>query len=162
MGNLSSRALLYFEQLILTILIITVAFSVFLATYLSIYFIYLKVFVTGLHISPDESQQAIQHALYNIYGSFLTILLGLELINTVKLYFRENHIKVESILVISILAIARHLIQLHLESTDPMLLIGLASVLGVVIAGYFVLRRNIRIQKMPETNPHPANKEATS
>lgn len=133
----------YFEQLVLAILISTMAFSVLLATYLSVYSIYLNVFVAGLHIAPAGSQLAIQHALYNLYGSFLTILLGLELINTVKIYFRENHVKVESILVISILAIARHIIQLNLESIEPMLLIGLASVLGVVISGYFVLRKNI-------------------
>ena len=141
MGN---KYLYYFERAILTILVVTVALCIAYATFLTLYLLYLKLFIAGAFWGGEFVSQDVQDGLYRVYASFLAILLGLELIQTVKVYFHENLIKLESILVISILALSRHIIQLPLEHVEAMLLIGIAALMGVLIVGYIMIARYLK------------------
>lgn len=143
MEKLFNDAVHLFERLILSILIIVMIFGVSYATYLAIETIFSSIqsgILTGGQ-SNERHGSFVQQGLYRMYGSFLTILLGLELINTVKVYFKESIVKLESIFVISILAISRHLIQLHMETIDPLLLVGLSLTMAVLIGGYVLLKK---------------------
>ncbi len=149
MEKLIILALHYFERFIVTILIATMVLGVAYATYIGLEVIY-KNIIIGTLTGKTMEHAIVQTGLYRLYGSFLTILLGLELIHTVKVYFKENYIKIESILVISILALSRHIIQLHIEDIQPMLLVGLAALMGVLVAGYIMIRKNIHSLKDAE------------
>lgn len=142
MEKFVTKALDIFEKAILTILIIIMVFGVAYATYLAIATIFHAIESNQLTPHGEHSGSFVQHSLYRMYGSFLTILLGLELISTVKVYFKESIVKLESIFSISILAISRHVIQLHMEEVDPILLIGLSFVMAVLIAGYVAIKRS--------------------
>ena len=50
------------------------------------------------------------HELIAVPGAFLLILIGVELLDTIKLYFRENAIHVEIVLLLAIIAVARKVI----------------------------------------------------
>ncbi|MFT5692224.1 MAG: uncharacterized membrane protein (DUF373 family) [Oceanicoccus sp.] len=146
MEKIALQLLHYFERTIVVVLIITMVLGVTYATFVALGVIYENVMSGGFH-GGSSDHSIVQTGLYRLYGSFLTILLGLELIHTVKVYFKDNYIKVESIFVISILALSRHIIQLHLETVQPFLLVGLAALMGVLIAGYIAMRRNIQSLK---------------
>ena len=45
-------------------------------------------------------------------GGFLLVLIGIELLDTIKAYFRENTIHVEIVILLAIIAIARKVILL--------------------------------------------------
>ena len=49
------------------------------------------------------------------FGGVLVVLLGLELLDTLKAYFSEHHIRVEVIIVVAMIAVGRHIIQLDFE-----------------------------------------------
>jgi len=84
--------------------------------------------------------------LVDLFGLFLVILLGLELLETVKAYLRDDVIRAEVVLIVAIIALARKAIILELKEPTPLTLIGLAALILAVAAGYRlildVLRNN--------------------
>ena len=62
------------------------------------------------------------HELITVLGAFLVALIGVELLDTIKAYFRENGIHVEIVVLLTIIAIARKVILL-----DPTAISGNVS-----------------------------------
>ncbi len=52
------------------------------------------------------------HELITVLGAFLLVLIGVELLDTIKAYFSENTIHVEIVVLLAIIAIARKVILL--------------------------------------------------
>jgi uncharacterized membrane protein (DUF373 family) len=84
--------------------------------------------------------QRLQEGLFNIFGGFLLILLGLELINTIKTFAIENYIKIESIVAVAIIASTRHLITLDYHHAEVGTIFGIGFVVFSLILGYVLLK----------------------
>jgi uncharacterized membrane protein (DUF373 family) len=82
-------------------------------------------------------QDVFQRAL----GGFLVILLGLELLETVRVYNREHHVKLEVVLVVAMIAVSRHIIQLDYHEASAPALLGAAAILLALVTGYFLVKR---------------------
>lgn len=95
----------------------------------------------GSRLSEIQDASDFQEALQNGFGGVLIVLLGLELLETMKVYFKEHRIRVEVILFVAIIAMGRHIIQLEVSHADPMTLIGLAALMLALSASYFLLKR---------------------
>lgn len=78
--------------------------------------------------------------LLEVFGFFMVILIGIELLDTVKSYVTEQHIRVESVIMVAIIALARKVIVLDLKDYSPLTLLALATLLLSLSAGYFLLR----------------------
>ncbi|MGH7741108.1 MAG: phosphate-starvation-inducible PsiE family protein, partial [Candidatus Eiseniibacteriota bacterium] len=61
--------------------------------------------------------------LHEVFGAFLLILIGLELMKTVVMYLDQHELHVEVVFTVAMIAIARHAIDLNLSTTSPMLLV---------------------------------------
>ena len=94
----------------------------------------------------EESPLILQaKEMISLLGAFLLVLIGVELLDTIKAYFRENTIHVEIVVLLAIIAVARKVLLL-----DP---IGLTAFeygfemisIGVIIlglsAGYFLIKK---------------------
>jgi uncharacterized membrane protein (DUF373 family) len=86
------------------------------------------------------------HELTNVLGGFLLILIGVELLDTIKAYFNENTIHFEIVILLAIVAIARKVILLDLASAPNPEFVGLELVgIGVVVVGlagaYFLIKK---------------------
>ena len=57
---------------------------------------------------------------------FFLILIGLELLETIKTYFSEQQIHVEIVFLVAMIAVARKVIILELKSLSPVTLLGIA------------------------------------
>jgi uncharacterized membrane protein (DUF373 family) len=88
----------------------------------------------------DEPIKRLQDGLFQVFGGFLLILLGLELINTIKTFSKENHIKIESIVAVAIIATTRHLITLDYHHADSGAIFGIGFVVFTLILGYVLLK----------------------
>ena len=85
------------------------------------------------------------HEMIAVLGAFLLVLIGVELLDTIKAYFSENAIHVEIVVLLAIIAVARKVILI-----DPTGLSGweygfeLMSI-GVIVvglaAGYFLIKK---------------------
>ncbi len=52
------------------------------------------------------------HEMITVLGAFLLVLIGVELLDTIKAYFRENTIHVEIVVLLAIIAVARKVLLL--------------------------------------------------
>lgn len=84
--------------------------------------------------------------LLDVFGLVLFVLLGMELLETVKAYLRDDVIHAEVVLVVAIIALARKVIILEVKEATPLTLMGLAALIISLAASYrlilHVLRRS--------------------
>lgn len=72
---------------------------------------------------------------------FFNILIAIELIDTFNVYIKEHSIKVQSILLIGLIAIGRKLLVLDLGHADGLSNIGLASIIIALSLGYYFVKK---------------------
>ena len=72
---------------------------------------------------------------------FFNILIAVELIDTFSVYIKEHHIKVQSILLIGLIAIGRKLLVLDIGHSEGIQNIGLAALIISLAVGYYLLKR---------------------
>ena len=82
--------------------------------------------------------------LLDLFGLFLLILLGLELLETVKAYLQDDVIHVEvADLIVAIIALARKVIILEFKDPTPSVLLGLAALVIALAAAYRLIMQVI-------------------
>ena len=79
--------------------------------------------------------------MLKIFGFFLMILIGIELMETIKVYLIEEKVHVEVIFLVAIIAITRKVIILDVKSVPPATLIGVAAIILALSAGYYWLKK---------------------
>ena len=79
--------------------------------------------------------------MLKIFGFFFMILIGLELIETIKVYLSKEIIPVEIIFLVAIIAITRKVIILDFKKLDPLTLIGMAAVILSLSFGYYAVKK---------------------
>ena len=84
--------------------------------------------------------------LFRIFGFFFIILIGFELIETVEMYFKDNIIHAEVVLLVAVIAVSRKVILLDLEKYDPMAVIGLGLIILALGACYYVIKLSYRVK----------------
>jgi uncharacterized membrane protein (DUF373 family) len=91
-----------------------------------------------------------QARLHIIFAGFLLLLLGLELMQTVKMYLTEHVIHVEVVFLVAMIAVGRHVIEIDYQHANPLTLFGTAAIILGLAAGYFLLKRS---HPLPSTRP---------
>jgi uncharacterized membrane protein (DUF373 family) len=78
-----------------------------------------------------------------LFGSFMLILIGIELLTILKSHILEGVVHVEVVLEVALMALTQKLIILDTSRTNPMLLLGLAALILVLALGFrlIVVRR---------------------
>ncbi len=79
--------------------------------------------------------------LLEIFGVFLLVLIGLELLETVKHYYVDGRIELKVIFAVALTALGRKIIILEPEKMGSSTLIGLGVIIFALVAGYFVVSR---------------------
>lgn len=85
--------------------------------------------------------------LFVVFGFFLMILIGLELLESIKTYLTEDQIHVEVIFTIALIAVARKVITLDITKLDDLTLIGIAAITVALSIGYFLIKKAHQISK---------------
>ncbi len=81
------------------------------------------------------------HELVSVLGVFLLVLIGVELLDTILAYFRENTLHVEIVILLALIAISRKVILLDPAQTQPLELVG-SGVIVLGLAGAYYLVKN--------------------
>jgi len=96
--------------------------------------------------------------LLKIFGFFLLVLIGLELLETIKCYYVEGRIELKVIFSVALIALGRKIIILEPEKYGGLTLIGIGVIILALVAGYYIVatkdlefRRSRMKQKAPET-----------
>jgi uncharacterized membrane protein (DUF373 family) len=90
--------------------------------------------------------------LHDVFGGFLMILIGIELMRTIVVYLAQHELHVEVVFTVAMIAIARHAIDLNLTEISPLTLIGM----GVLILS-FAAGRHFYHMSTAAKGEHPAS-----
>lgn len=82
--------------------------------------------------------------LFRIFGFFFIILIGFELIETVEMYFKDNIIHAEVVLLVSVIAVSRKVILLDLDKYNPLAIIGLGAIIIAIGGCYYLIKLSHR------------------
>jgi uncharacterized membrane protein (DUF373 family) len=104
--------------------------------------LYLLIFESVRMGFSAETVNSLQEGLQNVFGAVLLVLLGLELIDTLKVYFIEHEVRTEVILVVAMIAVGRHVIQVDFHHTGGLELIGMAAVVVALAVSYYLVKRS--------------------
>ncbi len=78
--------------------------------------------------------------LLEIFGFFLLILIGVELLGTIKSYLQTSVVHVEVVLDVAIIALARKVIALDLQKYSGLSLLSLAALIAALAAAAHLQR----------------------
>ncbi len=133
------RALNVVERVIVVamILLLVAVLAIAVVKLFSLFFARTGDSLGGIATSAD-----FQEILQNAFGGILVIFVGLELLETMRAYFADHHIRVEVILFVAIIATGRHIIGLEVHGTSPMTFVGLAAMMLALSGSYYLLKRS--------------------
>ena len=81
--------------------------------------------------------------LLEIFGFFMLILIGIELLETIRAYLVENVVHVEIVIEVALIAVARKVIILDIEKYDGLTIIGTAALIAAIAAGSYAVKRRL-------------------
>jgi len=79
--------------------------------------------------------------LTEIFGFFLLVLIGVELLETIKAYLVEKVVHVEVVIEVALIAIARKVIIIDLEKYENLTLFGIAALILAISAAIYAIKR---------------------
>jgi uncharacterized membrane protein (DUF373 family) len=132
------KAILAFESSVIVALQVLVIVMIFVSTIVlfALAFQSLRSEVTQIG-TVEELLSTVQRSIAGI----LIVVLGLEVLETLKAYFRDHHVRLEVILVVAIIAVSRHLVQVDFEHASPLSMLGLSAVIVSLSVGYFLVKK---------------------
>lgn len=79
--------------------------------------------------------------MIQVFGFFLMVLIGLELLETIKAYLEEDRVHAEVVFLVAIVAVSRKVIILDYKEIPTELLLGMSALIVALAIGYFLVRR---------------------
>jgi uncharacterized membrane protein (DUF373 family) len=79
--------------------------------------------------------------ILELFGLFLLVLIGIELMHSVKVYIKRREIHLEAMLVVALVAVARKVIVLEPKELAPAAVLGLAALALALTIGYYLVKR---------------------
>lgn len=79
--------------------------------------------------------------MLSVFSFFLLILIGIELLETIKMYLDDRKVHVEVVLLVALIAVARKAIVLDYQKYSALTILGMAGLLLALAGGYFLVKR---------------------
>lgn len=124
-----------FQKFIIVILAILMGLVVMLATLELVYVIALDLLSPPIVLLDSKE-------LLDIFGYFLLILIGIELLETFSIYLHERAINVQVVLLVAMIALARKVIILDAEEIQSLTLFAIGFVILALAAGYYMVKKS--------------------
>ncbi len=132
------KILKVFEKVIIVSLLVLMMIAVFFAT------IELAIIIFEQIVNPPFLLLDIAEML-EIFGFFMMVLIGHELLESIKAYLVEDKIHAEVIFLVAIVAVSRKIIILDYKTISPEMLYGMAAVIVALGVGFFLVRKALAI-----------------
>lgn len=136
------EAIKKFERVIVISLIIMMSLVVLLST-IELGWIIIKDIVTPPLILLEINE------LFEIFGLFMLVLIGIELLETIaKTYNNQNTNHAKIVMAVAIIAIARKIIILDVEKYSGQALLGIAAIILALSIGYYLIQRKTHLTEL--------------
>ena len=124
-----------FEKIIIRVLVALMALVLLLST-VELAWVIIKDIITPpiLLLEVDE--------LLEIFGLFMLVLIGLELLDTIaKTYMGESTDHAQIVMAVAIIAISRKVIILDVKDLSGLALVGIAAIILALSIGYYLIKQ---------------------
>lgn len=125
----------FFEVSLLVGILLALSVTLLLAFVDIVYVIHSKIMAPPRFIVDAQG-------LMELFSLILILLIGLELIETVKTYLKEDAVHVELILLVAIIAIARKVVVWDFDTYSHTQLYSLAAMVLALGVSYFLVKQN--------------------
>ncbi len=126
-----------FERTITYILLVMMSLVVTLATVELGWLLIQDVLTPPLFLLEIEQ-------LLELFGVFLLVLIGIELLHSVKTFMLQRAFHLETVLAVAVIAVARKIIVLEPKEQPQGSLLGIAALVLTLSIGYYLMRRSRR------------------
>jgi uncharacterized membrane protein (DUF373 family) len=92
-------------------------------------------------IEHIDSIPMLMEAVQRAFSGILLIVLGLELLETLRVYFTDHRVRLELVVVVALIAVSRHVINLNFEHLSGAAIAGIAALVVALTAGYYLVRK---------------------
>jgi uncharacterized membrane protein (DUF373 family) len=131
------KMLKFFEKVIVVSLLGLMMLAVFVAT------VELGVIFFRELMKPPVLLLNIEEML-EVFGFFLMVLIGLELLESIKAYLVEDRVHAEVVFLVAIVAVSRKVIIVDYKTITPEMLFGMAAIIVALGVGFFLVRRALQ------------------
>lgn len=128
-----------FERFIITSLIVMMILTILLGT-IELGWLILRDIYTPPIVFLDIQE------LLDIFGLFLLILIGIELMHTLTIYLSRNEVHVEVVFTVALIAVGRKVIILDVKELSSLTLIGIGVIIIALSVGYYFVKRSLSIR----------------
>lgn len=91
------------------------------------------------------------HELLDLFGLFLLVLIGIELMHSVKTYIVRRAFHLETVVTVAIIAVARKVIVLEPKELPEGAILGIAALVLALAAAYYLIRRDRKEDADPQS-----------
>ena len=137
------RSLKLFQKAIVLSLMVMMALIILLST-VELGWIILKDIITPPYVLPGITE------LLDVFGFFLLILIGIELLETIHAYLVEHVVHVEIVLEVALIAVARKVIILDVKEYPALTILAIGALILALALAFFLERRARRRRQKPK------------
>lgn len=137
---LMNRLIAIFERYVVLVLLALMMVAVFAAT------IELGAILAQQLLEPPFLLLNLEELL-EVFGFFLMVLIGLELLETIRAYLEQDKVHVEVVFLVAMVAVARKVIIVDLDAVSADTLFAMSAVILALSAGYFLLGKALNARR---------------
>jgi uncharacterized membrane protein (DUF373 family) len=80
--------------------------------------------------------------LFEVFGLFLMVLIGLELMTSIHMYLDDQKIHAEMMFLVALTAVTRKIVIMDSSAMDPMLVFSIGFLVITLASGFYLIRKN--------------------
>jgi uncharacterized membrane protein (DUF373 family) len=80
--------------------------------------------------------------LFEVFGLFLMVLIGLELMTSIHMYLDDQKIHAEMMFLVALTAVTRKIVIMDSSVMDPMLVFSIGFLVITLASGFYLIRKN--------------------
>jgi uncharacterized membrane protein (DUF373 family) len=139
------RVIGLFEKVIVLALLLLMAFTVMVST------VELAAIVATELVRPPFMRIELNR-LIEVFGFFFMVLIGLELLETIRAYIEQDKVHAEIVLMVAIVAISRKVVILDYEKSTPQMMLSMAALILALAIGYFMVKQSSLRRPKPNSS----------
>ena len=100
-------------------------------------------FIEGIFTKGQFIQDtwALQASFQRAIAGVFVVLIGIEILETIRTYNSHRRFRLETVLIVGAIAVARHIIQLDFHHITGEFLLGLSLLVLSLVGGYWLLQQ---------------------
>ena len=89
-----------------------------------------------------------RHELFGLFGLFLIVLIGLELMGCIHMYLEHNRIHAEFMLLVALTAVTRKIVIIDTGEVEALTMFAIGFLVITLAVGYFLVHKRVSAKKI--------------